>query len=60
MLTLMLLRVVRVNGMGHISRQEETLVDSLEVLILIESGKTSENSLGDFNTHVAVGTLSGL
>lgn len=60
MLRMMFLGVVRVNGMGHICGEEETSVDSLEVLILVEGGKASKDALSDLYAHVAVSTLSGL
>ena len=57
MLALMLLRVVGVNCVSHICREEETLVDGLVVGILVESCKATENTLSALDKHVAVCAL---
>ena len=53
----MLLRVVRVNGVRHVRTQEETAVDGLEVLLLVEGGQGAEDPLRNFHGHIAIGTL---
>ena len=51
--------VVRMNRMCHVSRKEETLVYRLEIMFLVKSREGAEDTLGDFDGHVAVSTLGG-
>ena len=55
----MLLWVVRMNGMGHVSRKEETLVHRLEVMLLVKSCEGAEDTLGYLDSHIAISTLGG-
>ena len=57
MITMVLLWVVRVHSMGHVSRKNETAMDSLEVKLLVKWGQTAKDSLGDFHSHIAISTL---
>jgi len=57
MLALVLLTVVGVDSVGHIGAQQETPVDSLKVLLLVEGCKGTENALSNLDGHVAVSAL---
>ena len=58
---LVLLSVVRVDSMGHVSRNEETLVDaSVVVLLFVRGVYTLKNPLSDLCSHVTIGSLSRL
>ena len=56
-LGMVLLCVVRVNCVCHVSTKQETPMDSLEVLLLIECCERAEDALCDLHGHVAVGAL---
>lgn len=56
----MLLRIVRVDSMGHICGDQEGPVNGLEVRLLVELSKAAENSLGDLDGHVGVSSLGRL
>lgn len=58
---LVFISVIRVDSMGHVSRNEETLVDaSVEVLLFVRGVDALKNSLSDFCSHVTIGSLGGL
>ena len=56
----MLLSVVGVNCVSHVGTEQETSVDSLEVLLLVERGERAEDALRDLDSHVAISTLCRL
>lgn len=53
---MVLLRVVRVNGVGHISREKEAVVDGA-VVVFLGSSEVLEDPFSDFRSHLAVSTL---